>query len=91
MLRRRARDLADVQYAIEAFPEQAHRNLSVPAIRARLRDVYGVSGERLKECLLPGQARLGGSALLRSYGAGVGVGHAAQQLPVPGVPPFSVH
>jgi hypothetical protein len=51
-LRRRAHDLADVQYAIEAFPEQGHRSLSVPAIRARLRDVYGVSGERLKELVV---------------------------------------
>jgi hypothetical protein len=48
-LRRRARDLADVQYVIEAFPEQEHRNLSVAAIRGRLRDVYGIRAEQLKD------------------------------------------
>jgi hypothetical protein len=47
--RRRARDLADVQYAIErAYPERADA-LAIPRIRARLRDVYGLGGERLKE------------------------------------------
>lgn len=45
--RRTARDLADVQYALEAFPDQP--TLSIAAIRARLRDVYGVTGSRLKD------------------------------------------
>lgn len=45
--RRRPRDLADVQHALAAFPE--HTALSVAALRARLRDVYGISGPRLKD------------------------------------------
>ena len=44
--RRTARDLADIQYAFEAFPEDAA--LSVAALRARLRDVYGVRGQRAR-------------------------------------------
>ncbi len=47
--RRRSRDLADVQYALEAYPDRARSTLSVPAVRARLRDLYGISGERLEE------------------------------------------
>jgi hypothetical protein len=45
--RRTARDLADIQYALEAFPDRA--GLSVPALRARLRHVYGITGSRLKD------------------------------------------
>ena len=48
-LRRRNRDLTDVQYALEAFPEHAHGVLSVAALRARLRDLYGITGAPLKE------------------------------------------
>ena len=47
--RRRARDLADVQYVFEAFRAEAANVLSIPRLRARLRDLYGVSGARLKE------------------------------------------
>jgi predicted nucleotidyltransferase len=47
--RRSARDLADVQYALEAYPERVRTTLSVAALRARLRDLYGQRGERLKE------------------------------------------
>jgi hypothetical protein len=50
--RRRSRDLTDVQYALEAFPDEAASGaLSVARLRARLRDVYGVGGERLKEAV----------------------------------------
>lgn len=45
--RRRARDLADVQYALDAFPER--EGLSVAAVRARLRDLYGKRAAELKE------------------------------------------
>lgn len=45
--RRTARDLADVQYALEAFHDR--RSLSVAAIRGRLRDVYGITGTQLKD------------------------------------------
>ncbi len=47
--RRRSRDLADVQYALEAYPDRLRSTLSVPAVRARLRDLYGISGERLED------------------------------------------
>jgi len=47
--RRRARDLADVQYALEAFPARRRTSLSVAGIRARLRDLYEVQGQRLKD------------------------------------------
>lgn len=47
--RRTARDLADVQFALEAHPDRANDTLSVAGIRARLRDLYGIRGERLKE------------------------------------------
>jgi hypothetical protein len=46
--RRRARDLVDVQFALEAYPERVRSGLSVPAVRARLRDLYGCRGEQLK-------------------------------------------
>ena len=45
--RRLMRDLADVQYVLTAFPEQAHPSLSIPALRGRLRDLYVVRGARL--------------------------------------------
>jgi hypothetical protein len=44
--RRRARDLADVQYALEAFPDRD--SLTVAAVRGRLRDLYGVRGAESK-------------------------------------------
>lgn len=49
--RRFAPDLLDVQYALEAYPESAGGPLSVPALRARLRDLYGIRGDRLKRLL----------------------------------------
>ena len=49
--RRRARDLADVQSALEAFAARAGSRLSVPAVRARLRDLYGLQGQRLKDLI----------------------------------------
>jgi predicted nucleotidyltransferase len=47
--RRLTRDLADVQYALAAFPETAQPSLSISALRGRLRDLYGVRGPRLHE------------------------------------------
>jgi len=47
--RRRARDLADVQATLEAFARRAGTRLSVPALRARLRDLYGLQGQRLED------------------------------------------
>jgi hypothetical protein len=47
--RRRARDLADVQYALEAFPARGRTSLSVAGVRARLRDLYGVREQSLKD------------------------------------------
>jgi predicted nucleotidyltransferase len=47
--RRHARDLADVQYTLEAFPARARTTLSVAAVRARLRDLYALRGQRLKD------------------------------------------
>jgi hypothetical protein len=60
--RRWHRDLADVQYALDGFPERARTSLSLAAIQARLRDEYEVRGEQLKalvalrrECRPPGR------------------------------------
>ena len=47
--RRLTRDLADVQSALAAFPEAAHPSLSIPNLRRRLRDLYGMRGQRLNE------------------------------------------
>jgi predicted nucleotidyltransferase len=47
--RRMNRDLADVQHVFAAFADRARTTLSVPAIRARLRDLYGIKGERLSD------------------------------------------
>ena len=47
--RRRARDRLDIQHTLGAFPDQADGILSVAALRARLRDVYRVQGDRLKQ------------------------------------------
>jgi predicted nucleotidyltransferase len=47
--RRLTRDLTDVQYALTAFPEAVHPSLSIPALRGRLRDLYGVRGRQLNE------------------------------------------
>ena len=49
--RRRARDLADVQSALEALAGRAGARLSVPAVRARLRDLYALQGQRLKDVI----------------------------------------
>src|SRR5438132_3140098 len=49
--RRHARDLADVQSALETFAGRAGSRLSVPAVRARLRDLYGLQGQRLKDVI----------------------------------------
>ena len=49
--RRRARDLADVQSALETFAGRAGARLSVPAVRARLRDLYALQGPRLKDVM----------------------------------------
>ena len=46
--RRHSRDLADVQYALESADDTRAATLTVPRIRARLWDAYGVTGERLK-------------------------------------------
>jgi predicted nucleotidyltransferase len=45
--RRRARDLTDIQFALDAYAKDPL--LTVPALRARLRDLYGVGGRKLKE------------------------------------------
>lgn len=45
--RRTARDLADVQFALEAFPDDP--GLSLAALRARLRDLYGIRGQPLRD------------------------------------------
>ena len=47
--RRRARDLADVQAALEAFPERARSSLSIAGLRGRLRDAYGIDGLQLRD------------------------------------------
>jgi len=47
--RRRARDLADVQWTLQAYPERVATTLSVAAIRGRLRRLYGLAGERLRD------------------------------------------
>jgi len=47
--RRRARDLADVQSVLEMFAGRAGARLSVSGVRARLRDLYGLEGQRLKD------------------------------------------
>jgi hypothetical protein len=47
--RRRARDLADVQFTIEAYPKEAASVLSIAGLRARLRELYGIEGRQLKE------------------------------------------
>ncbi|HET6202023.1 MAG TPA: hypothetical protein VFI25_04375 [Planctomycetota bacterium] len=46
--RRSYRDLGDVQMVLEAFPELRSTRLSVQAIRARLRDPFGIPGPRLR-------------------------------------------
>jgi predicted nucleotidyltransferase len=59
--RRLTRDLADVQHTLAAFPEQEYPALSIPALRGRLRDVYGKRGQQLTElvALLREVRRLG--------------------------------
>ena len=47
--RRMTRDLADVQATLAAFPEREHPSLSIPALRGRLRDLYGFRGRQLTE------------------------------------------
>ena len=46
--RRSYRDLGDIQMTLEAFPELRATRLSVQGIRARLRDLYGIPGPRLR-------------------------------------------
>jgi hypothetical protein len=46
--RRRNRDLADVQSAFFAYPELCDTTLSIPSLRARLRDLYGVKDTKLR-------------------------------------------
>jgi hypothetical protein len=55
--RRRGRDLLDIQYVLAAYPFDAR--LTIPAVRARLRDEYGETSERLKRltALFRGVAR----------------------------------
>lgn len=48
-VRRRARDLADVQAAFDAFPDRALSSLSIAGLRSRLRDEYGIDGPQLKD------------------------------------------
>jgi len=40
--------MADVQFALEASPMEA-ATLSIAVLQARLRDPYGISGQRLKD------------------------------------------
>ena len=47
--RRRARDLADVQFALQASATGSRGALSIAALRARLRELYGVRGQQLKD------------------------------------------
>jgi len=47
--RRMTRDLADVQDTLAAYPEREHPSLSIPALRGRLRDLYGFRGRQLME------------------------------------------
>jgi hypothetical protein len=49
--RRQARDLLDVQFALEAYPELSKTTLAIPAIRSRLRELYGIRGENLRDLL----------------------------------------
>jgi hypothetical protein len=46
--RRRNRDLADVQSAFFAYPELRDTTLSIPSLRARLRDLYGIKDAKLR-------------------------------------------
>ena len=47
--RRRARDLSDVQWGLERYADRIRTTLSIPRIRARLRDRYGSVDRRLAE------------------------------------------
>lgn len=47
--RRRARDLADVQSAVESADDGARERLAIPRLRARLRDRYGLPKEVLHD------------------------------------------
>jgi hypothetical protein len=47
--RRRARDLLDVQDTLAAYADLSRTTLSVAGLRARLRDLYGLKGERLTD------------------------------------------
>lgn len=58
--RRRMRDLLDVRWAIEGAAGGQRRALSVPAVRARLRDAYGLAPGALADAVtLLRRARMG--------------------------------
>jgi len=45
---RRNRDLADIQSTLFAYPELSASTLSIPSLRARLRDLYGIKDTALR-------------------------------------------
>jgi hypothetical protein len=47
-VRRRNRDLADVQSTFFAYPQLSSTTLSIPSLRARLRDIFGIEGAKLR-------------------------------------------
>jgi hypothetical protein len=47
-VRRRNRDLADVQSTFFSYRELCATTLSIPSLRARLRDLYGIKDARLR-------------------------------------------
>jgi predicted nucleotidyltransferase len=47
-VRRRNRDLADVQSTFFAYAQLCSTTLSIASLRARLRDVYGIDGAKLR-------------------------------------------
>jgi hypothetical protein len=49
--RRRLRDLLDVRWAIEGATARQRRALSIPALRVRLRDAYGLAPTKLLDAL----------------------------------------
>lgn len=49
--RRRMRDLLDVRWAVEGATGSQRRALSIPTLRARLRDAYGLSPVALRDAV----------------------------------------
>jgi hypothetical protein len=47
-VRRRNRDLADVQSTFFAYPDLCSTTLSIPSLRSRLRDLYGIEDGKLR-------------------------------------------